>query len=711
MCVGLSLAVQVQAQTVSGVRRINPPAVGIDQIRVQPGDQVEITGSGLGVVTQVYFGMASATFSRTPTRLVALVPAGATIGPLSLQDSFGLFYSTPFNFQVSPRVTAYGRSLPVPSGPGDAIRGVVGDQVLFEGVNFLDNADPTFTAAAFFPSATGGYVRAVTELVSATSMLVRIPQGAVSGRPVVSNASGDGPAPGLFYLQPVVTAMDPPRVKVGDTLTLRGFSLLGTTTVSFGGVNVVPQAVTPTNVTVVVPPLTQSVPLLVTTPGGAFLTAQNLILLPRIVSATPLAGAPGTVVTLDGDGLAGTTGVWFGGVASQRVTNLSPARVTAVVPAGAWTGPITLTTGNGTNVTSSAFVVAPTVADFVPAQAKPGTSVTLTGANFTNVSRVTFGGGVDAIYTVQASNRIVVTVPMGATTGVIRVTNPGGEGVSPRSFVVLGFEPLISGFTPGFGAPGTTVQINGDNLGTATQVTFNGVQANFNVSSDTRLLASVPAGAGSGRIRVVTPAGAAVSAADFLVGTTADLVVTGQALPADPVVGGEVVFTFRVRNKGPLNASGVVLTVQYPGGTFVEATASQGDFDAFGTTVIFNAGTIRRDDSLLASVRVRTRSTASLTATAEAAGGLTDPVGADNRVQLTVVPRRPAIGFRLVPGGAGPLMELTWPVLPAGWVLQEAPAPQGPWTAWPGPSEQTPEGRRLLIGPVEAWRLFRLSGP
>jgi hypothetical protein len=85
------------------------------------------------------------------------------------------------------------------------------------------------------------------------------------------------------------------------------------------------------------------------------------LLLPRITSFTPTGGAPGAVVTLNGDGLAGATGVWFGGVEAVRATNVSAARVDAVVPTGALAGPITLTTVNGTNVTSAPFIVAPTI--------------------------------------------------------------------------------------------------------------------------------------------------------------------------------------------------------------------------------------------------------------------------------------------------------------------------------------------------------------
>ena len=98
------------ALTVTAVRRINPPATGLDQIRGKPGDQVEIRGTGLATVKSVRFGLGTATFSGTDQRLVAIIPPSATIGSLSLYDGFGLAWASDFNFQVAPRVARRCRS-------------------------------------------------------------------------------------------------------------------------------------------------------------------------------------------------------------------------------------------------------------------------------------------------------------------------------------------------------------------------------------------------------------------------------------------------------------------------------------------------------------------------------------------------------------------------------------------------------------------------
>ncbi|MFQ5650421.1 MAG: choice-of-anchor D domain-containing protein [bacterium] len=77
--------------------------------------------------------------------------------------------------------------------------------------------------------------------------------------------------------------------------------------------------------------------------------------------------------------------------------------------------------------------------------------------------------------------------------------------------------PTLDFFRPDSGGPGTVVTISGANFGGATRVSFNNVNADFSVQSDAEISATVPGGATSGRIRVVTPAGTGTSATDFVV--------------------------------------------------------------------------------------------------------------------------------------------------------------------------------------------------
>ena len=165
---------------------------------------------------------------------------------------------------------------------------------------------------------------------------------------------------------------------------------------------------------------------------------------------------------------------------------------------------------------------APTISGFSPTSGPVGTSVTISGANFTGATSVTFNGTA-ASFTVGSSTSITATVPSGATTGAISVTTPNGSATSASSFTVTtsgGSAPTISGFSPTSGPVGTSVTISGANFTGATSVTFNGVSATFTVASASSITATVPSGATTGAISVTTPNGAATSSSSFTVTTS-----------------------------------------------------------------------------------------------------------------------------------------------------------------------------------------------
>ena len=80
----------------------------------------------------------------------------------------------------------------------------------------------------------------------------------------------------------------------------------------------------------------------------------------KVASLRPARGEAGDPVTLTGSGFTGASGVEFGNTAAHRYTVDSDTRITATVPMGASTGPITVTGPNGTGVvtwTSSCYTL------------------------------------------------------------------------------------------------------------------------------------------------------------------------------------------------------------------------------------------------------------------------------------------------------------------------------------------------------------------
>jgi DNA/RNA endonuclease G (NUC1) len=80
---------------------------------------------------------------------------------------------------------------------------------------------------------------------------------------------------------------------------------------------------------------------------------------------------------------------------------------------------------------------APFLNSFSPGSGAVGSSVTISGGNFTGASSVTFNG-TSASFTVNSSATITATVPSGATSGLIQVIAPGGLATSATSFTVSG---------------------------------------------------------------------------------------------------------------------------------------------------------------------------------------------------------------------------------------------------------------------------------
>jgi uncharacterized protein DUF4082/Big-like domain-containing protein/IPT/TIG domain-containing protein len=155
---------------------------------------------------------------------------------------------------------------------------------------------------------------------------------------------------------------------------------------------------------------------------------------PTITSFTPAGGTVRKVVTITGTGFTGATTVSFNGTAAQFRVD-SDVQIRAMVPAGATSGPITVSTPGGTATSSTSFKVRPKINGFSPTSGPVGTTVTIVGSGFTGAILVRFNT-TSAVFTVVSSTKITATVPAGATTGRISVLTSGGSAFTPSSFTV-----------------------------------------------------------------------------------------------------------------------------------------------------------------------------------------------------------------------------------------------------------------------------------
>ena len=110
--------------------------------------------------------------------------------------------------------------------------------------------------------------------------------------------------------------------------------------------------------------------------------------------------------------------------------------------------------------------------------------------------------------------------------------------------------PKVSSFTPTSGVVGTKVTVKGTNFASVKYVKFAGVVSTFKVASTTKLTATVPAGAKTGKITVTTTGGTATSVANFSV-----LPSVSSFTPSSGIIGSNVT----IAGSGLFGATSVTL--------------------------------------------------------------------------------------------------------------------------------------------------------
>jgi large repetitive protein len=198
--------------------------------------------------------------------------------------------------------------------------------------------------------------------------------------------------------------------------------------------------VTSTAVTVVVPIDAQTGPVKVTNAAGQSPVGVQLKILPRITSVVPASVLPGSVeiVTVSGDHLqvgAAAPVVKIGALVVIP-TSVSATQIEFLVPVAAVPGPLTVTTVDGTATAALLIIKPPTITAFTPVAGRVGTIVTVTGTNFLGVTDVLFNGTDAGAPVIVSATSIRATVPAGASTGKITVTDRGGSVLSSAMFTV-----------------------------------------------------------------------------------------------------------------------------------------------------------------------------------------------------------------------------------------------------------------------------------
>ncbi|MBL7992295.1 MAG: IPT/TIG domain-containing protein, partial [Candidatus Kapabacteria bacterium] len=402
--------------TLSGFTYL-PPAPRITSFTpatAAAGTSVVINGNYFTGATAVNFGGVAATsfVINSATRITAVVAAGSASGDITVTSPNGTGTRSGFTFLAAPPAIA---SFSPTSAPA-------GGTVLIRGTGFTGA-----TAVRFGGSAAASFTRTGDTLISA-----RVSASGASGDISVVSVAGTGTLSGFVFIPaPSISSFSPTSAAQGDTVTIAGANFLGATAVSFGGAAANIVSVNATQIVVLVGS-GASGSLSLTTPGGSASKTGFTYLPPgpRITGFTPATATPGTSVVISGSSFTGATAVSFGGIAAQSFVVNSATRITAVVPATALSGNVSVTTPLGTaSMAGFTFtpVPAPVITSFTPTTMPSGsttTTMTINGRNFTGATAVSVGG-VAVPFTVVSATRITARLT-GAFGGAVSVTTPGG---------------------------------------------------------------------------------------------------------------------------------------------------------------------------------------------------------------------------------------------------------------------------------------------
>jgi hypothetical protein len=529
-------------------------------ISVPTSDTVTLYSSTHSQISQDTVQLASPsilpTFSRTFKAYFNDQPAGSYSATSVIITGAGTQLSTQtLNFAITvPSTTTTGAQFPeitsfspTSGGPGTAVN--------ITGSGFTGAINVSFNN-----------VGAQSFTVNSDTQITAIVGNGASGK--ISVTTGGGTTISLVNFtfvapQATITSFSPTSGGVGTAISIVGTNFTGATAVEFGTNNAGSYTInSAAKITAVVPNLgtgNAEVSINVITLGGTVASSSvfSYTAPPSITSFSPTSGNVGTSVSITGMNFTGATAVEFGANNAQSYAVNSNGAITAVVPnlgsAGA-SAAITVIAPGGTTSSSSDFSYTvpnsqstmissttaspklPSITSFTPTSGGSGSSITISGTNFTGVTQVIFGTVSAASYAVNSDNSITAVVPnLGNSNAeaAVTVVTAGGMAISNGNFAYTASEqepiltsntsagiPNIVSFTPTSGAPGIAITILGSGFTGATAVQFgaNDAGQSFSVISDDEITAIVPNLGSSNTVAVITvtaPGGTAISSGNF----------------------------------------------------------------------------------------------------------------------------------------------------------------------------------------------------
>jgi hypothetical protein len=508
------------------------------------GTQVQVNGSGFGATqgtsTITFNGYAPTVGSWSDTAVVATVPSTASTGPVVVTVA-GIPSPRDVNFTVpGPQVT----SISPIGGPG-------GTQVTINGSGY--QATQGGGSSVYF----NGRLATINSWSNA-QIVATVPAGVGTG-PVSITVNNTWSNQDVVFTMadPIVTGVSRSSGPVGTQVTIsgKGFGATqGTSALAFSTATATSiNSWSDTQIVATVPTTATSGSVKVTVGSVASNTdVYFTVPRPQITGISPSSGAVGTQVTVNGLGFQAARGsgsITFNYGLQGTVTSWSDTTVVATVPSGATSGSVSIRANNGdlSNQDQQFTMPNPVVSSVSPVDGPVGTQVTVAGSGFgasQGASTISFNTVNAAGITSWSDSQIVATVPSGATTGTVKVTN-GGVGSNTTVSFTVG-QVTVGSVNPSGGAVGTQVTVTGAGFGTSqggSTISFNGTNASSITSwIDSQIVATVPGGATTGAVKVVVSGVSSNTTVNF----TVTSVVVNNVSPASGPAGSQ----FQINGSG-----------------------------------------------------------------------------------------------------------------------------------------------------------------
>lgn len=656
-------------------------------------DLITISGAHLLNATSVQFNGVNAPSFNNPsgdgTQLNVYVPYHATSGPISVTTALG-GPTNSASFLVigpGPYITGF-----TPTNGGS------GTIVYVNGKFFTGVTNVSFNGVAgssLFVQGDSALQVAAPANVATGPISVRGPLGVNT---TISN----------FFVPPTMTGMAPASGRAGTNVILTGTSFSNTYSVTFNGMAAASFLVLSNNAVQATVPTGASDGLIrVFAPAGSAFSPANYIVQPTVFGFSPGYGTPvvSSIVITGANFNVGTPTVRFNGTVSSSVSGVGFGQLMAMVPVGATTGPISVSTTDGGHTNAATFYVPASITGFTPTNSAPGTAVTITGQNFLGASAVAFNG-TSAAFTPPTNNTTLrCVVPTNFVTGPISVTVPAGIVTSSGFFYAA---PIITSFIPTHGLPGTAVTFTGQSFLGATAVRFDGLNASIVSVNNTQIVATVPALAQTGPITVEAPAGTNTSANSFLLDYTSDLGVSGSAVPNPVSLTSNLVYTIIFVNTGPWDAPNVRWTNLLSSSVdFVNASVTAGTWSINSNLLTGTISNLPINGSMALTLTVSPHAAGLISDFVTVAGDYPDPNSSNNSATiLTTVQPLPLLSIRLLTNS----VRVSWPSALSNYVLESSAQliPPSSWSSNASTSTLAGSTRyvtELVTNPAKFYRL------